>query len=180
MWNPESAAVDSVLVVCRDEIREFTLAVVACLNWGYHIGSHAWRGLLRLPQPSPWQQHPPCLQLAFSHSLISNSDLKWTAETPSERPMDKWKYTLKMFCSFDSYPCGAFQIYCILTITPVCIIWADKANQAETIWTSLAFMKPFALLYCSALLCKQTLPLTHICRCTAHTHTYTLRWPSCL
>lgn len=78
---------------------------------------------------------------------------------------------------------------CILVIMQVCIIWAYKPNRAETIGTMLAFMKPFALLYCSALLCKQrhtqahtntlTHPdsNTHIDAC-AHTKVQTFCWHS--
>lgn len=69
------------------------------------------------------------------------------------------------------FPLGHFRwsaFYCILTVMVVCIICACKLNQVEELWTTVAFMKPFALLYCSALLCKQ--------RHTQSTHHPTHTW----
>lgn len=68
----------------------------------------------------------------------------------------------------------------------VCVIWAYKPNQVETIWTTLAFMKPFSLLYCSALLSKQshmrththTLIVTRTEVSRTHTRVQTLCWHS--
>lgn len=161
-----------------DEIREFTLAVMCVLNWGYHIGSHAWKGLLWLLWPSPWQHHALCLQLAFRQTLISNmvcsglqrphgkGTKKKTPDRQDDRQTDgnpHWKCSSRAIY----FTSGHFRwcaLYCILTIMQVCVIWAYKPNQVETIWTTLAFMKPFSLLYCSALLSKQS----HM-----HTHTHT-------
>lgn len=75
------------------------------------------------------------------------------------------------FSGLIHFPLGHFRwsaFYCILTVMVVCIICACKGNQVEELWTTVAFMKPFALLYCSALLCKQ--------RHTQSTHHPTHTW----
>lgn len=126
----------------------------ACFSWGYHTGSPVLKGLLQLPQPSPWQHHPLCLQLAFSPSLISSMVYSGLQGALKDRRTN----TEKVFSGVIYFSPGYFRwraLYCILTIMQVCIIWAYKPNQVESIWINyLAFMKPFALLYCSALLCK--------------------------